>query len=203
MTTVTTQSRNRRRTRERRERMEAAALRLFCAQGIDGTTVQQITDAADVAKGTFFNYFGSKHDVLAKRLGRLAHEFLKFTERGGPEDPLLRLAQYFDSAEKRLREEGPQMLLLYREALVRPDLRNIDSETEDRILHYYSGLLSAGQGEGHLRSSFDPHMGAHLINDVWASTLRNWMSCAGSFGLADQLEKKIGLIFDGLRVPPA
>jgi AcrR family transcriptional regulator len=49
---------------ERREELMNAAQRLFLAHGVGPTTIEQITDGADVAKGTFYLYFSSKDDVL-------------------------------------------------------------------------------------------------------------------------------------------
>ena len=43
----------------------ALALRLFSERGVVGTTIEDITNAADVGKGTFFNYFPSKEHILA------------------------------------------------------------------------------------------------------------------------------------------
>lgn len=57
--------RERRRT-EIRERLFDAALRLFAERGYLETKVEDITDAADVGKGTFFNYFETKEHVLAR-----------------------------------------------------------------------------------------------------------------------------------------
>ena len=54
-----------RRQAETRARILRAALDLFAKQGYSSTTVEQITDAADVGKGTFFNYFPSKEHVMA------------------------------------------------------------------------------------------------------------------------------------------
>lgn len=48
------------------DRLVEAALRLFATQGYEATTVAQITREAGVAKGTFFNYFSTKEDVLLK-----------------------------------------------------------------------------------------------------------------------------------------
>src|ERR1700749_2999509 len=53
-----------RRSAETRERLFGAAVRLFAEQGFAETTVEDITNAADVGKGTFFNYFPSKEHIL-------------------------------------------------------------------------------------------------------------------------------------------
>ena len=50
---------------ETRERLFEAALKLFAECGYLETTVEDITEAADVGKGTFFNYFPTKEHVLA------------------------------------------------------------------------------------------------------------------------------------------
>ena len=56
--------RRQRRSAETRERLFRAALRLFAEKGFAETTVEDITNAADVGKGTFFNYFPSKEHIL-------------------------------------------------------------------------------------------------------------------------------------------
>jgi AcrR family transcriptional regulator len=58
-------SRRERRRVETRERLFRAALDLFARRGFLETTVEDITEAADVGKGTFFNYFPTKEHVLA------------------------------------------------------------------------------------------------------------------------------------------
>ena len=50
---------------ETRDRIVRHALRLFSERGVSATTIEDITEAADVGKGTFFNYFPSKEHILA------------------------------------------------------------------------------------------------------------------------------------------
>src|SRR5260370_22790552 len=56
--------RRQRRSADIRERLFQAALQLFAEKGFTETTVEDITNAADVGKGTFFNYFPSKDHIL-------------------------------------------------------------------------------------------------------------------------------------------
>ena len=60
----------------RREELMNAARRLFLKQGVGPTTIDQITAAAKVAKGTFYLYFSSKDAVLAALGDRFAEEHL-------------------------------------------------------------------------------------------------------------------------------
>ena len=68
-----------RRTRRREEtgqRLLDTAVHLFATHGFPNTTVEAITRAADVGKGTFFNYFPSKEHVLIalaqRQVGKIA-----------------------------------------------------------------------------------------------------------------------------------
>jgi len=56
--------RRQRRAVETRVRLFRCALELIAERGLANVTVEDITEAADVGKGTFFNYFPSKDHVL-------------------------------------------------------------------------------------------------------------------------------------------
>src|SRR6266550_5720418 len=58
-------NRNQRRRQRTRETILAAAELVFRRKGIDGTTVNDITEQADVAYGSFYNHFKSIDEVVA------------------------------------------------------------------------------------------------------------------------------------------
>jgi len=57
--------RRERRAAQTRLKLFRCALQLFAERGFPNVTVEDITEAADVGKGTFFNYFKSKDYVLS------------------------------------------------------------------------------------------------------------------------------------------
>jgi AcrR family transcriptional regulator len=77
---------------EIRERLFRSALRLFAERGFLETTVEDITEAADVGKGTFFNYFRTKEHVLATFGAERLAAIERAIERAkkGPVLPVLR-----------------------------------------------------------------------------------------------------------------
>ncbi|MGR9244332.1 TetR family transcriptional regulator [Rhizobium leguminosarum] len=62
--TETMEGRRERKRRQTRERIEQAAMALFLQRGFEATTIEDITEAADVSKRSFFDYFPSKEEVV-------------------------------------------------------------------------------------------------------------------------------------------
>ena len=85
-----------RKKRERRRCIEDAAIDLFEDNGFDGTTIEQIAAAADIAPRTFFYYFPTKEDVvLADYSTRLERIITELSERPKSEAPWIALQASF------------------------------------------------------------------------------------------------------------
>lgn len=65
--------RQRRRALRRQEILDAAA-RIFAEQGYANATTREVADAADIAEGTLYNYFGGKREILLAIAGRAEAE---------------------------------------------------------------------------------------------------------------------------------
>jgi AcrR family transcriptional regulator len=62
-------------------RIVDAALELFARKGFDGTSVQEVVDAAQVTKGAMYHYFRSKDDLLYEIYHELITEQLAGLDR--------------------------------------------------------------------------------------------------------------------------
>jgi TetR/AcrR family transcriptional repressor of nem operon len=78
---------------------------VFRKQGFDGTSVQDITDAAGVPKGSFYNHFDSKQSLAAEVVRRygLGTDIRSLIESG---DPLDRLRVHFAGVIERTGSTG-------------------------------------------------------------------------------------------------
>lgn len=63
------------------ERLLNHAFKLFTEKGVKSTSIQEITDSADVAKGTFYLYFKDKYEIrdilIAEKSKKLFNNALK------------------------------------------------------------------------------------------------------------------------------
>ena len=88
-----------------REKLLTAGLEALHKRGFNGTGVQDITDAAKVPKGSFYNHFESKDalgvEVVRHYAAKGAERRAPLVEGSGP--PLVRLRTYF----KNLNQLGP------------------------------------------------------------------------------------------------
>ncbi|MEV1171809.1 TetR/AcrR family transcriptional regulator [Nonomuraea sp. NPDC049784] len=65
---------------ERRADLLDAAMAVFTEHGVADATVKDITERADVAKGTFYLYFDAKDQVVAALWERYVSRFLELAE---------------------------------------------------------------------------------------------------------------------------
>jgi TetR/AcrR family transcriptional repressor of nem operon len=82
-----------------REQLLSAGLETLQRKGFNGTSVQDITDAAGAPKGSFYNHFMSKEALAAEAVRRYREERRVRLDilRDGRLAPLRRLRKYFDS----------------------------------------------------------------------------------------------------------
>ena len=70
---------------DKRARIEQTALALFLQNGIENTSVNQITKQAQIAKGTFYLYFKDKDELVRNSL---VHQNLKALDESLKESQL-------------------------------------------------------------------------------------------------------------------
>lgn len=85
---IGTVGRRERKKLETRTALRRAALTLVAEKGLDGVTVAEIADAADVSERTFFNHFPCKEDAVVgvdgDRVQMLRNRLAAYTDESDP-----------------------------------------------------------------------------------------------------------------------
>lgn len=145
--------RRERRQTETRERLMRCALRLFAERGFAGTSIEDITEAADVGKGTFFNYFPTKEHVLdAFGKSRIAKVEVGLAEaRAGKKEVLHLLRQLAHKAADEEQITPKLMRSFLVAALLNDSVRRsmIVNQSHGRSLS--TEIVAIGQKRGEIR----------------------------------------------------
>ena len=169
-------SRRERRRIETRERIFHAALQLFAERGFAPTTVEHITEAADVGKGTFFNYFPSKEHVFGVmteiQLGKVG-EGVAEAEEGASS-----IEKVVDRLFHRLAEEPGRSPALARglmSALVGSDqVRQLASNAMAEGRKRLTRIFTLGQKQGEIRRDRKPEAMAWIFQQTLFGTIVLW-----------------------------
>ena len=188
-----------RRHAETRARILRAAWRLFERQGFFATTVEQITEAADVGKGTFFNYFPSKEYVLAgfgeMQLGKIRAVLEDYRRAPGP------IRETLGRLVVKLAEEPGRSPALVRSLLVAnlssEPVRQLWRRNLERGRRLLARLLAEGQRRGEIRSDRKPLDLARQIQQTFFGVLLFW-AIHPRADLAARLEETFSLLWPAL-----
>lgn len=102
----------------RKEQTRGALLRAaqgFLAEGTSAVSIQEITDAADVGFGSFYNHFTSKDELFAEAVATALEEWAQLRDAAVADivDPVERFAVSFRLAG-RIEHDQPEMVRVVR-----------------------------------------------------------------------------------------
>lgn len=203
MTDGEVMGRRERRKQEVHDRIVAAAVNLFGRRGLDATTVDQITDAADVAQKTFFNHFATKQDLIRElaewRVDRM-HEVLEEQRKipGTTGEKLERIfVRYADEVEELGRLARELVVEIIR--LSPPDGSGIESP---RDMHGTFGpLLQDGREAGDVRTDLDLEFLTEMTVGAFSAVMLNWVSMR-DYPLRDRFRTTAAFLAEALAARP-
>ena len=137
-------TRHDRRRLRTRDALVQAALKVMAEKGLEGATINEITDAADVGNGSFYNHFTSKEDIMEAAAFRILNELGDSIDAAieGIEDPakatILALRQAF-----RFSISNPDFGWFVLKNGVSSDL--IDQSLEQRVSRDIAAGVEAGR----------------------------------------------------------
>lgn len=144
--------------RQKRERLLNKAYELFTTKGFTNTSISDIVENADVAKGTFYLYFKDKYDLKDKlveyktqELFLVANTSLEENNIHGLEEQLIFIIDFI--VEKLRNDEG--LLRLISKNLIMGALRQTLISTEKRDNEVYNNFLKLVENDEYEYNDID------------------------------------------------
>lgn len=192
--------RRERRRLETVERLVSVTRNVLFERDLRGVSVAEICDAADLGKGTFFNYFATKEQVVPR--------VLVFTQRELAE-ALGRVQRREISVEQTITDwlrgyvcPSHGDWLTYEQnlmqSLLREDVRREFSGQMHRHVDYYIALMALGQQDGSVRRDESaPNLGVWVYTYIIGFTIMLWMR--GTSPTPAMVDAAIGTLHRALR----
>ena len=193
-------TRRERKKEETKERIFKAAVKLFRDQGFETTTIDDITERADVAKGTFFNYFPRKEAVLGYLLEARMTEAVDNAEAtlAEPRPARDKLLALFADIGAGFEEDRELSWFILMESMQRAFIVSDDvhGRWHDLTMH----VIQQGQSSGELRTKVDPSRAERVLHSTFLGVLFMWLKCSESaaMDLQTELKERLTLVLDGL-----
>ncbi|WP_285399773.1 TetR/AcrR family transcriptional regulator [Lysinibacillus sp. fls2-241-R2A-57] len=189
---------------ETREKLLKTSLDLFNKHGFEYVSVEQITKACNVSKGTFYTHFPSKYDVILE----------KFKE----------LDSFYSTVEKNIDRTLPaseKILLLYQEQMkyltnvVGKDLLRtvytaaMTNQVEQdhylinpqrKIFQIINSYIEEGIRLGEFRQDLQVTGMQAVIQRCMRANIYDWLIHNEDFDLAIEMAQFTAIVLDGLKV---
>jgi AcrR family transcriptional regulator len=194
-----TTSRRQRRSADIRDRLFHASLQLFAQKGFLETTVEDITEAADVGKGTFFNYFPSKDHILLAfgemQLGKLEAAIEMARKSGEPMPEFLRALGVRMTQEP---TRNPAIIRALLQAFLSTiPVREAMMDLQRRVQALHTEMIQLGQDRGEIRNDLPASEIAQVFRQTIFGTLLIW-SLHGDATLHSRIEAAFNILWSGL-----
>lgn len=134
--------RTQRRANKTRSKLLEAALVVFTEVGVDAATIEQITDKADVGKGTFYRHFSDKQQLLQALIDEALEKLnVRIADESGIDRSLDGLLErLFDEHAAFFLQHTEQYILLFQGRMLIKLGRDLTGEIEAPYLRYLDTL---------------------------------------------------------------
>lgn len=182
-----------------KERIFLAAIALFAERGFDNVTVEQITERADVGKGTFFNYFPNKEAVLTYFGGTQVERLQEAIDRGeiagSPREQVSRVIEILASYPGMTRELGRALFI---SSLNFNRFQEVGASSIWQLEDILGKIIAEGQESGAFRTTGNSDEAALFTLGLYFLALLSWCTGFTEKALPEVARCYVDLALEGL-----
>lgn len=169
-----------------RKKLKEAALDVFSEKGVEATTVEDITDKADLGKGTLYRHFADKDEVVLTLIEDAIEHLIERLRSYPDESETLEdvLGHFLNAHYDFFAENSEEFILLFQGRL----FLKLQSDTSEDLEEPY--LRYIGEIEGHVSQYVSPKIDPSKIRRL-ACAVAGFISGYFSFAMIGMDENEI------------
>ncbi|MEC0212589.1 TetR/AcrR family transcriptional regulator [Paenibacillus ehimensis] len=189
------------RKQELKELIFVQSIKLFKEKGFDNVTVEEITQACGIAKGTFYNYFPKKEAVLLHlAVSQLESVHESIQRNQNMPDLKQQLLHLFSNLFHQYAEQ-PDMVRLVVSEMMRADMF-IDAEMRivEKFRQALAALLEDAKDKGLLTTQAASEDIAAVLTGVYFNSLLIWLSGdTAAIQIETLFQRHFDIVWEGIR----
>ena len=190
---------------ETRNKLYSTAMMLFTKRGFDKVTVDDITRYAGVSKGTFYNHFSTKEQVLVEQFNKIDNHYEQVFRRTKPDEPASqRLLNFSDAMCEYCGEVwGLNMLkVVYINQISLGKRPDILLRPERLFYTVLNDIIRQGRESGEFTTDMSVEEQLYLFARSARSALYEWCLHDAAFDLKDSARKIFRLALANVLAKP-
>lgn len=188
------------RKKELKKQIFLQALQLFHEKGYEQVTVQEITAKCGIGKGTFFNYFAKKEDILLylgeSQIDLLQQSIEKYRHISHPKEQIMLvlndLLLHFSSNIE-------LMKLASVEIIKSASLAGKESKSIQQLHSNLASMIDSAKQNGTLQSRWETDIIATTIVGVYFHTILSWTLLEVQHTtISEAFQKQFDVVWEGI-----
>jgi len=162
---------------EKRAHIEQVALAEFAEHGYDNASINRIVAAAGIAKGSFYQYFEDKQDVLAHLITQIGQAKIEFMspvmQNPAGHDFFTVMREMYRSglAFARMNPHGAQVANQFLQNRTHPVYAAIYADSLETAKVFYHNMLDMAIRQGDVRPDIDRRFVIHMLITLHVSLI--------------------------------
>ncbi len=187
-----------------KNRIFEVAGRLFKEKGFENTTIDEITKEAEIAKGTFFNYFPTKEALLlyfGEQKDELTYRLIENeTARNIPtKDKIKNLLVFLAESYETDKELTKLLIFEYIKYIKFTGLKSGEIQNRrHRLGKILQDSLEDGLKREDVRRGIDVKKAAETLTAIYFQSLMAWLWSGNDYSFSEDISGKIDLVFEGI-----
>ncbi len=194
---VTALSRRDRKRERTRGEIYTAAMNLFLRRGFAEVTIEEICEAADVARATFFLHFPNKEALLTE-YGVRANLALAELIRGSHASATATLKAALKMLAERAMQQPNVIRLHVRELLSRPPMLLESHQERENLVSLPASVIARGQAGGEFRRKIEPALAAVALCATYFALIYEWARRGGKLDVEGAIAQTLDIVLNGL-----